>query len=479
MINSFQLLKQFDDQMNATELTSLQKNILLHKYLDLLLNQLQVGDSIEGIIAKLSEDKYVLQVKPQIHIPIHVSDQLEIGKLMTFTVQGKNDGKLYLQPEWPQEAKETSLIQKTLDELNLPRNVVMKEIVDHFMQKHLPLTKETLLKAYQLHKTYNIPSKVITNLIAHQEPFLEQKVKTLASLRESGLNHLASDLKSVLQGLGNKEDLIKVFDVLKELIPSEQLDTLSKHIMTQNNTNILNNNVKEETKNTSDEIISMRETWSKLLDLTTSKDYKAINESVLKKLIGFVYDEVIHVNLKSMKTNQGENEKIYNTYNLLTKILNTLDKADLSKEEREHINYMKDPLSVLGKANMQAEYFVFPMLNGNTKMQGELYFFKPKKSHKKNQNNLYIVLALTFPNINHIQIHINKQDKDILLHVEVENEVIQKHIVQYMPILNEQIDILGFSVSKITWSLLNQVSQKQFILEDDFNNALNHMDFKI
>ncbi len=475
MINNFQLLKQFDEQMSSHELTTLQKSAMLQKYVDLLLSQLQVGDSIEGLITKLSDNKYTLQVKPQIHIPIDMFEQLETGKLMTFIVQGKEEGKLYLQSSKATGNQETPLAQKVLEELNLPKNVPMKEIVDDFLKKHLPLVKETLLKAYQLHKTYEIPSEVVTNLIEHQETSLEQKVKTLSALREEGLNHLVSDLKSILQGLGNKEDLIKVFSTLKEQMPDEKINTMITKVLDHKELN------EQDTQNTkvTQSRPSLEETQLKLLNVIESKDYTSVSENVLKKLIGLIYDEMIKVNIKNIKSDQGESEKVYNTYNTLTKILKTLDKADLSKGEMDYIQYIKEPLSILGKANVQAEYFMFPMLSENSETQGELYFFKPKKTHKKNQDNFYIVLSLTLPSIDHIQIHINKQEKNVLLHIEVEDEIIQKHITEYMPRLNEQIETLGFSLSKITWGLLDHTQNKQFIAEDAFKYSLNHMDFKI
>ncbi len=475
MINNFQLLKQFDEQMSSHELTTLQKSAMLQKYVDLLLSQLQVGDSIEGLITKLSDNKYTLQVKPQIHIPIDMFEQLETGKLMTFIVQGKEEGKLYLQSSKATGNQETPLAQKVLEELNLPKNVPMKEIVDDFLKKHLPLVKETLLKAYQLHKTYEIPSEVVTNLIEHQETSLEQKVKTLSALREEGLNHLVSDLKSILQGLGNKEDLIKVFSTLKEQMPDEKIKTMIAKVLDHKELN------EQDTQNTkvTQSRPSLEETQLKLLNVIESKDYTSVSENVLKKLIGLIYDEMIKVNIKNIKSDQGESEKVYNTYNTLTKILKTLDKANLSKGETDYIQYIKEPLSILGKANVQAEYFMFPMLSEKSETQGELYFFKPKKTHKKNQDNFYIVLSLTLPSINHIQIHINKQEKNVLLHIEVEDEIIQKHITEYMPRLNEQIETLGFSLSKITWGLLDHTQNKQFIAEDAFKYSLNHMDFKI
>lgn len=483
MINSFQFLKQFDEKLSSSELTQLQKKAMLHSYVDLLLSELEVGDSIEGIISKLGENKYALQVKPNLHIPIHMLEELETGKLMTFVVQGKEEGKLYLKPALGADTHQTPLIQKAVSELNLPKNEVMQEVVDNFLQKQLPLAKEVLLKAYQLHKTYDIPAKVVTNLIEHQGVFLEQTAKTLSELRDTGLNHLISDLKSILLGLESQEDLMKVYDVLKEQgvdkkinAPRESLVAQEKSITTdhkgEKNYNLYD-------ADSSDSLESTAGLKSHdPLQFLGNKDYRPISGEALKKFIGELYDEILYVNTKDIKNAQDESEKIYTTHRILEKLLKTLDKAHLSGEEAEHIQSIKEPLHILAKSNIEAQYFIFPMISDETHSQGELYFFKPKKTHKKDQQNLYIVLSLTFPSIHHIQIHINKQEKNLLLHIEVEDEHVQKHIMQYLPQLNEGISEAGFGLNKVTWSLLGE-KKGQPGVEDSLNPSFTHMDFKV
>jgi hypothetical protein len=419
-------------------------------------------------------------------------EQLEIGKLMNFLVQGKEDGKLYLQPSSSTDAKETPLIKKTLEELNLPKNPAMQEVVDNFLQKHLPLAKEILLKVYQVSKEYEIPSKVITNLIDKQ-PFSPKEISVLSGLRANGIDHIVTDFKAVIQRLDNSKDLINVLNILKEHIPSEKVSTLLSQTINDTEKSNSQNGMPMKTFHPSDKVISelMPEKFLKqatlltsnellkFLNITVNKEMIGSPEEVLRKLIGKVYDTAMMVSPEAIKNDLGESEKIYNTYNLLTKLSKTLDKAEVSKEDKEYLNYIKEPLSILGKSNVEAEYFIFPLVHDNKQSQAELYFFKPKRTAKKNKTAMYIVLALSLPSINNIEIHINKQEKDIMLTINVEEEAVKKHIVQYIPKLNEQINGLGFTVNKVTCGLFKESSQKEFPQQDYSQYQLNHMDFKV
>jgi hypothetical protein len=481
LINSLQLIKQFDEQISSSELTAAQRKILLSKYVDLLLSQLEVGDSIEGLIAKVSDDKYVLQVKPHVNIPIHMLEQLEAGKLMTFVVQGKESGKLYLQPSYTAEAKKMSLIQKTLTELNLPKTPAMQQVVENFLQKQLPLGKEMLLKTYQMSKEYDVSSKVITNLIDSKQVISSKELSALAALRTHGMQDMIENLKTIVQGLTHTEDRIEIFNMLKENIPRDKLDILTSDVSLEEINHKLPSQVEQISSEPQTKLASIKNSPLQLFEQEVSLNelIRLDDGTIFKKVAGKLYDEVIMLRLENMKSDVNESEKIYNTYNLLAKIIKTLDKSDLSGEEKEYINSIKEPLALLGKFNLQAEYFMFPMFSENKQMQGEMYFFKPKKVKKADKSNLYIVLALSLPNLNNIEIHINKQGKDILFHINIENEEIQKQISQYVPKLNEEVQGLGFTVKSMTWGIIGQNTKEISIRENIFENQLNHMDLKI
>ena len=476
MINSLQLFKQFDEQMSSSELTTAQRNILLSKYVDLLLSQLKVGDSIEGLIAKLSDNKYVLQVKPNITIPVHMLEPLEVGKLMTFVVQGKENGKLFLQASYSEDTKQTPLIQKTFEALTLPKTPAMLEVVDDFLQKQFPLAKEMLLKIYKMSSEYDIPSKILTNLMDNESVLLPKEMSTISALRTNGMNDIVTDFKCIIQGLDHKEDLIEVFNTLKNGVSNDKLNAMINRLTTGETSHPKDIKVADMPIPTRDNLVQL---FNQELNQELNKPSIAGHENIFKKLIGELYDEVMMVRLEKMGNNSGESEKIYTAYNLLAKLVKTLDKANLSNEDKDYVNYIKEPISLLGKLNVQAEYFIFPMLVENKQTQGEIYFFKPKKTAKKDQNNMYIVLALDLPHLSNIEIHINKQGKNILLTINVENEEVKKHISQYMPKLNEQIQGLGFSVNGVTWGLLGEKTLKDFTKEDYLVNQLNHMDFKV
>lgn len=475
MIDNLRLLNQFNEQMNASDLTSVQRKIVLSKYIQMFLDQLQLGDTVEGVVTKGADGKFILQISPQLNIPVQMSEQLETGKLMTFMVQGKENGKLYLQPALSVPEQGVPLIQKTMIELNLPKNGLMQEFVEGFVQKHLPLVKDTLLKAYEIGKEHLIPSKIITNLIDNNQIFSPEEASATKQLRTDGLKDIITQLKSMTQNLTNHQDLIKVAQVFQSQISPDKLENMMKSAVSE----ILAHPINDKGYASAEFLGVKEEPWLKvfksIMDLNIPKD----QENVLKKFIGSIYDEAMMVKIENMRLNETESQKIYTTYELLEKLATTLDKAHLSQEDREYLNFIKEPVNVLGKLNIQAEYFIFPMLNREQQTQGEIYFFKPKKTTAKNQNNLYVVLALNFPSINDIEIHIHKQDKKIRMTINVTQEEIQKHISQYMPRLYEQIKNLGFQFSQIEWGLINQNKEKVMNSKSDADHLFNHMDLKV
>lgn len=494
MINSFHFLKQFDEQVKSGNLTDLQRKVLLSKYIDILLAKLQIGDSIEGVITKLAEHKYALQIKPNVNIPIQLLEQVETGKSMTFIVQGKEEGKLYLQPAISAEGKETTLVQKTVETFNLPKTASMHEIIEDFLQKHLSLTKDSLTKAHQMNKMYDIPSKVIANLIEHQEIFSMDEAKILSDLRSNGINRIIDDMKFALQKLNDKEDLLSVINLLKENLSSDKLSSIIEKVQREYAKELSENDSLGPVLKTGNKVSGEDDRLlvadhnqihhsvqnkREVLTVEGSQMFEKLNTGLLKKAAVLIYDEIVHVNLKNIKNDQGETDKIYQTYQLLNKLSKALEQTHLSQEDQDHISYIKEPLNLLSKLNIQAEYFAFPMMYEDKRLQGELYFFKPKKHTQKNKDNIYIVLSLDLPHIHTIEIHINKQEKNIHLHINVNDELIRNHIAQHIPLLNDEVQTLGLEISQLTWGMAEEIDKIKILSEDFKDPFLNHMDFKI
>jgi hypothetical protein len=441
----------------------------------MFLDQLKTGDIVEGVVIKGTDGKFVLQLNPQMNIPVQMSEQLETGRLMAFMVQGKENGKLYLQPAHNGPEQGMPLIQKTITELNLPKNSLMQEVVEDFVQKHLPLVKDTLLKAYEMGKEHLIPSKIIANLIDNNQLFSSEEVGVAKQLRTDGLTEITTQLKSMIQKLTNPEDLIKAGQVLQSQITPDKLE----HMMRTAISEVLPDTINDRGHAFTESAGAKEEVWLKVFKsmMTVSTQKEQVN--ILKNFVTSIYDDAMMVKIENMRVNEKESQKIYTTYEVLEKLAKTLDKADLSKEDKAYLTLIKEPVNVLGKLNIQGEYFIFPMLNQKQETQGEIYFFKPKKATTKNKNNLYVVLALNFPNINDIELHIHKQDKKIRMTIHVGCEEIQKHISQYMPKLYDQIQNLGFQISQIEWGLIDQNKDKKLSSQSDTDHSFNHMDLKV
>lgn len=520
MITNTQLLNDLKKQLSLQDLSESQKIGLAMRYKQLLIDTLKVGDLIKGTVKALGENSYVLEIRPHVQIPVILNDMPTLDNLMSFIVKEKTEGKLFISSidhanVFP-EGK-TDIVDKVVHELTLPKNKVMKEIIFDFINKQLPLDKNTLMKAYYFNKEFNIPTKVLANLAAYEKTWTDKDLKYVQTIRENGLTSTQASIKKMINELPLVNDLKEVFNILaKDMKVDDIHQILSKYIsdLDVNDGDIKNLNTSNlNTGKLNKGSLDMNKLDMKSLDagdlnratleenVDKSKKFNKEAKNIIslvdkdipdiflkditlfKKALLALYDKRNIADMHKLKDNSSHKEldKTFNFAKASKEILEVLEKLDQTPDKQREVNALKENIKVIENLNEEGHHFIFPMSYHDQIVQGELYFFKSqkyKKNKKDNIDNIYIVLALDMPHIEHIEIHINKQGKDIYLTFNVIDEEVKKHINKYTSQIENDIESLGYQIKSLLWGYLNKEDEIERPFIENVYESLSHMDIK-
>ena len=510
MITNTQLLNELKKQLNAQNLTENQKLSLAMRYRQLLLDTLKVGDIIQGMVKTVAENSYVLEIRPHVQIPVIVNDKPQLDELMSFIVKAKTEGKLFISSiengdNFLHDYKD--MVDKVAYELKLPQTKLMKEIIFDFMNKQLPLNKNMLMKAYYFNKEYNIPTKVLVNLIPYEKSWTDHDLRFAQALRENGQAIVSNAIKDMISNLSLEKDLLKIFYVLTRNMTDEDVQSVLKKYVSieepkywqtgyfnadnldskQPDQNTLSKeylqSVTEASKASADEAKEGTQNITRLADKKL-REILLKDAGLFKKVLLALYDKrnVMDIHqLKNVSTNK-ELEKIFNFSKNSKELLDALEKLGDLADKKQEIHALKENIKVIANLGDEGHHFIFPAFYHDQVVKGELYFLKTqkyKKSVGQNKENLYIVLALDMPRIEHIEIHMNKQGKEIFLTFHVMSEDVKKHMMKFTDQIEKAISSLGYQLKSILWGLLNnKEDEKQPFFTENIYEPLSHMDIK-
>ena len=206
---------------------------------------------------------------------------------------------------------------------------------------------------------------------------------------------------------------------------------------------------------------------------------------LMKQVLLELYDKRHTMDMQKLKTDHSNNEKELDKAFTFTKtakeVLDTLEKLIAKPDDKRQIDALKENIKVIANLNQEGHHFIFPMTYHNQVLQGELYFLKPQKYRKNTKesiDNIYIVLALDMPHIEHIEIHINKKDKEIYLTFNVINEDVRNHITKYTEQIENEISTLGYNIKSVLWGYLNSDDEKELPFKESAYETISHMDIK-
>ncbi|OON99609.1 MAG: hypothetical protein ATN35_11750 [Epulopiscium sp. Nele67-Bin004] len=144
---------------------------------------------------------------------------------------------------------------------------------------------------------------------------------------------------------------------------------------------------------------------------------------------------------------------------------------------KENLEVAREKTEVMVKLQQDGQFnLLSPMLHHQLE-NGSVHFFEPKGSNGKNDQGLYIVIALDMVALEHIQLHIHKVDKDLNIHLFVENKEIQSYLQPHLTQLIKIADEEGYKISGISIDTNNKEETPSINLQAMAN--ISNFDFKI
>ena len=436
----------------------------LSKEVAALLLKLDAGDLIEGMLTG-SQGKYMLQFSKNMQIPVQLTEQMETGKLMQFEVVKKQGEKLFLKAV----NTDVPMSEKVIEELELPKNETMRSLISTFAEKELPMLKKDLLKAYHMEQKYEMPAKVLANMLSG---------KLLNEMKVQGYENLKQQLKTLLV----EGDLsVKAQQDIFKLLKTDLKDENTKRFINEILENIAKNEPESMPKDIIETLRFKGQNTSSMRSAALKTWLENYPEEFLsnKKWMGQVNEKMLLQLFKraSLKNTDGyeEETKWQNLNKTLSRLTETLKKEALSTEHKEVLAKADKTIEVLGKYEANGAYYLVPM-EEKQKNAGEVYFFKPKKHGKKQEGTFYIVIALQMPALSEVQVHIRKLKQQLSIEIKVKDEAVRDFIDQYKKQVEEGITACGYTIGKVEIKLLNE--KKEEVLADQMD-AFYHMDLKV
>lgn len=455
-----------------------------------LLAKLQPGDYIEGTLIE-AENGTVLKLGNGISVPVNLLDAVDIGKLLSFVVVGKENQKLILQPKIPETLSNGQLIDKIMSELKLPNQIEMKNIIGQFIEKQLPLNKESLLSIFQGHKTYDLPTEMLVNLKSSEVPLVLKDIEQLSYLKSEGIKGITEAFKGILEGMKNMNQLENVVHDFGHALSLEQLEKAIKASLIDEQTgkyeeskSLKENRLVDGSPAQSRSAEVILKDWFSSISMEEFRLEQKVNdyfrgqpeifyEKVLKTLAEAIFKSYLEVDIKQINNHIKESEKITGTSERVEAILEHLGKLDLSEERKEKLQQVHQMFQVVQKYNIEAQYFCFPMVFNNQESTGELYFFKPKKKQGNSDERMYIVMALNMPFLRKVEVHIEQIKDAVNMTLKVETQTMKEQIESSLEQLSEELGSSGYHLNQLQVKLLKDNRPKEEIY-----TGLYHMDLK-
>ena len=435
----------------------------LNKQLMVVLSKIQIGDIVKGKLLQL-EGQTRLQLQNGMQLSAQCLEEVVSDKLQDFLVIGKSRQHLDLQLVKPSTTIEGGLlVDQAALELGLKPNEATREAITKFMAKQLPLAKQQLVQVLQFAKALDIPPEATTNLLSHQHILLEEEAQLMATFKGNEGEWIESELLAVLEHLpeDQKGSFIRSFTQLFE--PKEILKHLQHQGILKESADFIYPTPQEEgtllvkeneIEGQKDRLLDQRAPLSPIEEETLVREYLANRPlKEIKKLFRSMVKERITLQLD--KGNElHEVEKLSRSAEMIKKVAEQIKQADLEGVDQSKLQQLEKMGEVVEKYNMEAQYFCFPMQVKGKNAEGELYFFKPKKNKKHAENGMYIVLALTMPHLNKIEVHVKEQGEKVNLRLKVKEPMIKALIESHQSDLKKLMDETAFTLDNMSCELM-------------------------
>ena len=438
-----------------------------------ILNRLQVGAELQGKLM-MADGQVILQMDEGTQVAVKLTGQMPLDQLLQFKVIGKEEGQLVLQQvtlETKSALTDEALIEKIIKQLELPERPEMKSVIRQFFDKQLPFIKEDLLRAFQTYKSYDIPLEVSTRLIQQHQPINAEELVLMASIKKNGFNDILLPLNTVINEVESLVALKEIMTVLldefntlisinKEVKGPIHLERNAKDVVLETSNERSASGL--ETKELGNLVLSEISAHTKkdglqslFVAVTAPSITPTAQRSLFAELSKLILQEQLYVTMEDAKEPQVLASKIEHTTVFIERIIQTLKKYPLNKEQQVIVDGIEKQVQTLSKFQLEAQYYCFPVVINQEERPAELYFFKPKKKNKNQEAPLYIVLALDMPNIHKIEVHLKIQELSLNIGIKVADESLEAYFKNNVEWLKKALKQYEFNVVSIDISHLD------------------------
>ncbi|OON96283.1 MAG: hypothetical protein ATN36_05850 [Epulopiscium sp. Nele67-Bin005] len=479
---------------------------------------------ISGTLMQGEDKDFFLQLGGGERLPVLIGEKLPLNQETIFNGELTSLGELLLTSG---KQEKTGLSDQVMERLNLPKTPQMKACVDSFISKGLPLEKQDLIKAHFNVKQYDLPTEVVTNLAKKAVAMPEQELQIAKEIVNKGPEVIKEPMLKIVEQDMTPKQQNELSHKLDEYIEKHNIKMPTepdkpKFTKISDNTSqeqIVKPDIPKFTVSEKiEQILTPNVTRESHFDMTpppefellaedlekVQPDFKEVAKAIEKPLEPYevvtkIIEEVVEDESEELapklskentlpveKTISNEIEKeILLDKGIETKELDETEKKELNKlfesnktPIEENLDKLKQNLEVANKLQNDGQYYMIsPMLHENIK-KGEIHFFDPQKNPRsKQEGGLYIVVALDMGALEHIQLHIHKNSKDLSIQFLVEAPEIRNFIQGHMPKLLDGIKSLDYSVSSIHVDVAKEALQVEKTVAKTLQS--DGFDFKI
>lgn len=167
----------------------------------------------------------------------------------------------------------------------------------------------------------------------------------------------------------------------------------------------------------------------------------------------------------------ADDNKVKDFYNNLTdklhQLTNTLDNAGLSQSQlSQSAGQMRENMYFMNQLNQFFQYVQLPVKMHGGGKNGELYVYSNKKNLADSDGNLSALLHLDMDHIGPLDVYVElSASSKVSTNFLVKDEEILDFIEQYLPMLNERLQMKGYQVE----------ASASIKLEDEPKSVMAHM----
>lgn len=434
------------------------------------LSKIQIGDLLQGQVV-LDGEQVMLKLSSGLKLLASLPADVELNKELDFLVVGKECQHLILElAQTPKDEKNMiSIVDQAIHDLGINDTSEMRQVIEQFVAKQLPLVKKQLMQLLNFSKNYDIPREALTNLVSQKQVPQQDDLELLTTLKKQGTKALMPMFDDLIETLSPKQsnELVRAFFEL--LNPHEVKEILLQQILLlQDEEGVLKQAILSETEEGK---------WQYIFNKLFDEVLQYWSHDQLNKLSKALIHESLMVHLKSIENGEeSEIEKITKLDIRLKQIVKAIKEVTKENNEKTYVKPLESTIEVLEKYKMHGQYICFPLQLKEHHTMGELYFFKPKKWKTGQVQGLYIVLALNMPALNKVEVHLVEKSGQVNSKIKVENEIIKKQLMEYENVFLETMKSSKVPVEKIVVELFDEKKQKS---DNHISPMLCHLDFKV